>query len=1251
MNTGLSITDKTGQRPHTAQNIDSRTTREGEITRSVKVPPCRGAKSKIKWKEDELERMIKEKNEFPKFCWKDFTTYWNEIASENGWPGRTEGAIMQKYSSTKKFTPNQPVEDVPNPNPESRTLQHTELEVVVAIEETIALSPSNENSRDNCNTSLELEINNAISDTTPTLSESIVENIAANQPSESERHLDKIPKDKIRSFKDKKYKHNKICKQKDDSNHTEGQEEVRKDLLHKEYLKHMSYATGTLDRLPLRVPKNTSRVEWRWCDEILSQHPGFDKDLKTININAYAIGAALVDIHKSDGQAKRVSDRAALNKDNETKKSLIKYIGIITGELDRRKIKAKPTPNQKKNLYTIRRIYKVKNTHALMSRLENLKARLKLVQEKLTERKNEKERRKQRQEPIKKLFEESAPQTEQLTNPDNIRDYWANLIGKKFDFKKIGPLKAWSRSLKIQEHELDSDSVDWTRFKSLVAKTKSYKAPGPDGIPNVIWKNVGRLRKALFEQVCRIKTNKFDCPRWLAKGRIVTIPKTGDLSDPANYRPIACLNTMYKVISGTICSWIESHVSKNNAFAESQRALTKGEWGCTHAHVLDQTAVKSLGSHKHLHSAWVDYSKAFDSIPHTYINYVLSNLKVHRTIRNAIASMIKMWCVRYEVRNNGIVDRSAPLIVKRGVLQGDSLSPLLFCLAELPISHALNQMQKCDLNTFKINHLYYMDDLKVYATSEEKLNKLLEKVEEVSSAVGLKMNSKKCAKVSNERHTVGRDKLGISYLSPKESYKYLGIEQSQELDVTKCWEKIREKTLSKMNIICGSHLTARQIIRGFNSTIVPMVGYFFEKLIFPTGKYNTIKNRAAELDNEIRKVLVKNKLRGKVLNVSRLYLDPRNGGLGLRSLTDQLEVSLVYTWCYIWLKENLTETRALLQKETKRNIHSDVLKILKNEHIPVEISARDEILEIIIGSKTYSEPTKAARAIAKHLRMCKNKARLESWRCREKAGAIARDSEVDQEISYLWIEKGAINKEAMRNALMCQEMCLCVGQLNNNDTKCRRCGIRGETVQHVVAGCPTFRKSLMLERHNGVCRTLHRELCRKYGLRAVHYRENVPPIMENHRVKIVYDQHIVTRIKLKHNRPDIVVFDKETSRIMIIEVGITWFTTLSLQHNIKYSKYATNSNMVNELELPYPVDVNLQGQIGELHGKEFVGGVKTIPIIIGCCGEVQNQILSSLAEFGLSQKRVKKLLELIQRNAVLGTNRLIKAHLSIASSN
>ena len=67
-----------------------------------------------------------------------------------------------------------------------------------------------------------------------------------------------------------------------------------------------------------------------------------------------------------------------------------------------------------------------------------------------------------------------------------------------------------------------------------------------------------------------------------------------------------------------------------------------------------------------------------------------------------------------------------PIRIKNGTFQGDSLSPLLFCLSPAPLSNLLNNTELgYAINKERISHLFYMDDLKLYSKNDNQLEGLL----------------------------------------------------------------------------------------------------------------------------------------------------------------------------------------------------------------------------------------------------------------------------------------------------------------------------------------------------------------------------------------------------------------------------------------------------------------------------------------------------------------------------------------------
>ena len=151
---------------------------------------------------------------------------------------------------------------------------------------------------------------------------------------------------------------------------------------------------------------------------------------------------------------------------------------------------------------------------------------------------------------------------------------------------------------------------------------------------------------------------------------------------------------------------------------------------------------------KNLSVAWIDYKKAFDSVPHTWIIECMQILKLSPMLIQFIRVFMEQWKTVMILNAPNPITTNA-IKMNSGIFQGDSFSPLIFSLALAPLSFILNRTKKCyTLYGDKVNHLFYMDDLKLYAQNNDGLNELIHKVKQFSNDIRIEYGLDKCAKAS-----------------------------------------------------------------------------------------------------------------------------------------------------------------------------------------------------------------------------------------------------------------------------------------------------------------------------------------------------------------------------------------------------------------------------------------------------------------------------------------------------------------------
>ena len=86
---------------------------------------------------------------------------------------------------------------------------------------------------------------------------------------------------------------------------------------------------------------------------------------------------------------------------------------------------------------------------------------------------------------------------------------------------------------------------------------------------------------------------------------------------------------------------------------------------------------------------------------------------------------MKNWRVELTAGGKSLVETK----IQRGIFQGDALSPLIFIIAMIPLNHIPRKCTtgyKFSQSQEKINHLMYMDDIKLFAKNEKELETLIQ---------------------------------------------------------------------------------------------------------------------------------------------------------------------------------------------------------------------------------------------------------------------------------------------------------------------------------------------------------------------------------------------------------------------------------------------------------------------------------------------------------------------------------------------
>ena len=237
-----------------------------------------------------------------------------------------------------------------------------------------------------------------------------------------------------------------------------------------------------------------------------------------------------------------------------------------------------------------------------------------------------------------------------------------------------------------------------------------------------------------------------------------------------------------------------------------------------------------------------------------------------------------------------------PIKIKRGIFQGDSFSPLLFCLALVPLTSELAATgygYKITNVSDPISNLFFMDDLNLYSKNDQQQVGQLKIVKQFSDDIGMTFVLEKCAKASFKRGklvSTGNieisDDTAIQELNQEEVYKYLCVDESDGIQHSKMKEKIRKEYYRRIRLILRTELNRRNKMEAINSLAVPVVQYSFGVIDW---KISEIK----KIDTKTRKLLNMHKMLHPKVDVERLYIPRKDGGRGLIELETAFKAATI----------------------------------------------------------------------------------------------------------------------------------------------------------------------------------------------------------------------------------------------------------------------------------------------------------------------------------------------------------------------
>ena len=402
--------------------------------------------------------------------------------------------------------------------------------------------------------------------------------------------------------------------------------------------------------------------------------------------------------------------------------------------------------------------------------------------------------------------------------------------------------------------EFNDDPPVYKEFAKKLRKTRSKSAPGPNGVPYLVYKRCPGVAKLLFNYLRLLWRRNIVSDAWRqAEG--IFIPKEDGASTVEKFRTISLLNVEGKLFFSMKADRITEFLTGSGYIDPAiQKGGIPGVSGCLeHTAILSQLIREAKSEKKNLVVTWLDIANAYGSIPHDVIKKALERAHVPDNTRQLIDSYYSDVKIRFTTKEFTTEWQR----LEKGIITGCTLSVILFALTMswlVESNKKVTKGPKTSSGQRQANSRLFMDDIASTTETVPQTRYLLSSTDSKLKWAGLSARAKKCRSLVIIKGKVKKRllKIGGEMITPiqEQPTKHLGKLYNEKLNEKDQIDCVTKTVVADLKRIDQCKLPGR-----YKAWIVQHM--MMPRLMWPLSIYNVPLTTVEWLQQKITAMLKK----------------------------------------------------------------------------------------------------------------------------------------------------------------------------------------------------------------------------------------------------------------------------------------------------------------------------------------------------------------------------------------------------------